>query len=236
MARRDVAGILFDKDGVLFDFQGTWGRWVVDIIAHFAAGDGALATRLADALEVDLTTGLVRRGSFMIAGTADEVADAFTSVLSHRDPGDVINVLEETAERVPLVPAVALRPTFTDLQARGLKIGLATNDLEAAARTHLSTAGVLDCFDFIAGADSGHGAKPAPGMCNAFASAVALPSERLVMVGDATHDMHAGRAAGFTCVAVLTGVAHAEDLAPHADAVLPDIAALSDWLDRPAEA
>jgi len=51
------------------------------------------------------------------------------------------------------------------------------------------------------------------------------------MVGDSTHDMAAGRAAGFTCVAVLTGVADAVDLAPHADAVLPDIAALGAWLD-----
>ena len=49
------------------------------------------------------------------------------------------------------------------------------------------------------------------------------------MVGDSTHDLIAGRAAGMQTVGVLTGMAEAE-LAPLADAVLPDIGHLPDWL------
>ena len=50
------------------------------------------------------------------------------------------------------------------------------------------------------------------------------------MVGDSLHDLHAGRAAGMRTVAVLTGIATAPDLTPHADAVLPDISALPGWI------
>ncbi|MFD2856539.1 HAD family hydrolase [Seohaeicola zhoushanensis] len=52
------------------------------------------------------------------------------------------------------------------------------------------------------------------------------------MVGDSTHDLFAGRTAGMHTVGVLTGVAGHEDLAPHADVVLPDIGHLPAWLDR----
>ena len=51
------------------------------------------------------------------------------------------------------------------------------------------------------------------------------------MVGDSRHDLEAGRAAGMRPVAVLTGIARAADLAPHAEVVLPDIGALPAWLD-----
>lgn len=51
-----------------------------------------------------------------------------------------------------------------------------------------------------------------------------------VMVGDSLHDMHAARAAGMVAVAVLTGPARAETLAPAADVVLPDIGHLPSWL------
>ena len=68
-------------------------------------------------------------------------------------------------------------------------------------------------------------------MCAAFARQLCLDPARVVMVGDSRHDLEAGRAAGMRAVAVLTGVAVAADLAPHADAVLPDIGHLGAWID-----
>jgi phosphoglycolate phosphatase len=121
---------------------------------------------------------------------------------------------------------------LTGLRDRGLRLGVATNDSEAPARQHLAAHGITDCFDFIVGYDSGHGPKPGPGMCLAFAAACGIAPGRIAMVGDSRHDLQAGRAAGMRTVAVLTGIAEARDLAPLADAVLPDIGALPDWLDR----
>ena len=51
-------------------------------------------------------------------------------------------------------------------------------------------------------------------MLLAFADAVGIAPARIVMVGDSTHDLHAGRAAGMQTVGVLTGLAGAETLAP----------------------
>ena len=112
-----------------------------------------------------------------------------------------------------------------------MKLGLATNDAEAPAHQHLRIAGVHDLFDFVAGFDSGYGPKPAPGQLLAFAARFGLQPSRVVMVGDSLHDLHAGRAAGMRVVAVLTGIAKADTLAPHADAVLPDISGLGPWID-----
>ena len=117
------------------------------------------------------------------------------------------------------------------MRARGLRLGLATNDGEGPARAHLAAHGVANLFDFVAGYDSGHGAKPAPGMLLAFAARFALAPARVAMVGDSRHDLMAGRAAGMRTVAVLTGVAEAAELAPLADAVLIDIGGLAAWIE-----
>jgi phosphoglycolate phosphatase len=130
-----------------------------------------------------------------------------------------------------LVEAVALVPFLAALSARDLDLGVMTNDHEAVARAHLAEVGVVNMFDFIAGADSGYGAKPAPEPLLAFCRTVDVAPERAVMVGDSTHDLAAGRAAGMLCVGVLTGPASRADLAPLADAVLPDVGHLPDWLD-----
>ena len=51
------------------------------------------------------------------------------------------------------------------------------------------------------------------------------------MIGDSAHDLASGRAAGMPTVAVLTGPASRDDLAPHADVVLADIAPFPAGLD-----
>jgi hypothetical protein len=108
---------------------------------------------------------------------------------------------------------------------------VATNATPAELDAHLDAAGI-ELFDFVAGCDSGHGAKPGPGMCLAFAAHLGCAPGAVVMVGDSLHDLKAGRAAGMRTVGVLTGLARRDDLLPFADAVLPDIGASAHWLDR----
>ena len=109
-------------------------------------------------------------------------------------------------------------------------LGVATNDAEAPALSHLDAAGVRARFDFVAGSDSGYGAKPGPGQLLAFCDRVGVAPAQALMVGDSTHDLKAGRAAGMRTAAVLTGMALADDLAPFADVVLPHIGHVPDWL------
>jgi phosphoglycolate phosphatase len=116
------------------------------------------------------------------------------------------------------------------LRARGLVLGVATNDAEASAHEHLRAAGIAGHFAHVLGYDSGYTPKPSPDMLLGFADRAGLPPETVAMVGDSTHDLHAGRAAGMVTIGVLTGLADTATLAPHADLVLPDIGHLPDYL------
>ena len=117
------------------------------------------------------------------------------------------------------------------LQARGLRLGLATNDAEANARQQLEMLGLHGHLDFVAGYDSGHGGKPEPGMVLAFAAALGVAPAQVALVGDTPHDMGAARAAGAIAVAVLSGPVGRAVLEPMADHVIDSIADLPALVD-----
>lgn len=232
-APEPLRGLVFDKDGTLFDFQATWGVWCADFIAELT-GDPDRAAVLAEALGFDLATRRFQPDSPVIAETMEFVVEAIQDVLPGlAEPWLRQRILDSTAA-APQVENAPLRPLLDRLRGAGLLLGLATNDAEAPARAHLQRAGVLDRFAFVAGYDSGHGAKPGPGMLDAFCRATGLAPHACAMVGDSAHDLASGRAAGMRTVAVLTGTATPAELAPFADAVLADIAALPGWLGLPA--
>jgi phosphoglycolate phosphatase len=185
---------------------------------------------MAHEAHYDLVARRFHPTSPIIAGTNREAAECLGRALPGRAVDEIEDLLMMSAATAPLAPAVPLAPYLEGLAARGLRLGVMTNDTEYGARAHLGAAGVLDHFDFIAGFDSGFGAKPAPGPLLAFARAMVLEPARVVMVGDSTHDLMAGRAAGMQCVGVLTGTASRADLESLADIVLPDIGHIPAWL------
>ncbi|MFV0359579.1 HAD family hydrolase [Tropicimonas sp.] len=223
-------GLLFDKDGTLFDFQKMWGGWTSDFLLDLAGGDTRLADELAGAIRLDRAQRRYHPDSPVIAGTSQVALDALLPKLPGMARDDLAARMSANARAVPPVEAVPLRPLLRRLGEAGYIRGLATNDDESVARTQLGRVGVLDLFDFVAGSDSGYGAKPAPGQCTAFAEAQGLAADEVVMIGDSTHDLFAARSAGMVPVAVLTGTATAGDLAPHSAAVLADIGELPAWL------
>ena len=231
-----VRGVLFDKDGTLFDFHLSWGNWAAALLRDLTAGDDVAAARVGRAIGYDLVARRFDSDSPVIAGTPQEVAEILSPQLPGMAQEALLARINASAEEARMVPAVPLAPLLSGLRGRGLRLGVATNDAEAPAQAHLTAAGVAGHFDFIAGFDSGHGAKPAPGMLLAFAQAARLAPETILMVGDSTHDLLAGRAAGMRTVGVLTGPARHADLAPHADSMLQDIGALPGLLDDLAAA
>ena len=224
-----IDGLLFDKDGTLFDFRVSWGSWAQGFLAQIAR-DAAHTARLGRAIGFDPTTGSFAPNSPVIAATAADIAAALAPELPGLTVADLTNRIDASAANAPMSEAVPLMPLLSALRARGLRLGVATNDSEAPARQHLLNHGITDCFDFTAGYDSGYGAKPGPGMCLAFARQLDLNPARVAMVGDSRHDLEAGRAAGMWTIAVLTGIARRDDLAPHADVVLTDIGQIPGWL------
>ena len=225
-----IDGILFDKDGTLFDFRASWGRWAESFLADLARDD-LHAAALAEAIGYLPATGGFRPDSVVIAATAADIATALAPHLPGQSVADLIQAIDEAAAGVVMAEVVPLAPLLASLRGRGLRLGVATNDTEVPARAHLDNHGLIPHLDFIAGYDSGYGPKPGPGMCQAFARSQGLDPGRVLMVGDSRHDLVAGRAAGMRPIAVLTGIAGAEELAPLAEAVLPDIGALPAFLD-----
>lgn len=225
-----IKGILFDKDGTLFDFQTTWGAWARQFFTELADGDVADAGKIAAALGYHFAADRFDRNSVIIAGTPDEVAEALVAAFPRWQVTAMVAHINRVAAEVPQAEPVPLVPLLEGLRARGLNLGVATNDAEAPARAHLGRAGITHLFDFVAGFDSGFGGKPAPGMQHAFCAATGLRPQEVVMVGDSLHDLMSGRAAGMTTIAVLTGLAEADELAPHADVVLRNIGEIPGWL------
>ncbi|MEJ6401291.1 HAD family hydrolase [Yoonia sp. 2307UL14-13] len=225
-----IKGILFDKDGTLFDFNATWGAWTRRMLADEVGDDPERLDRLAKVMGFDTANERFFPGSVVIAATVHETAEAMLTVLTDTDKETLVARMRTAATKVIQKEATPLRPYFDDLRLDGLRLGIATNDAEVSALAHLERAGIRDHFDFIAGYDSGHGAKPGQGQMHGFCAHTGLTPDQCIMVGDSLHDLEAGRAAGMMTIGVLTGPAPAEELAPKADQVLPTIADIPDWL------
>lgn len=225
-----IQGVLFDKDGTLFDFGATWEIWAASFLRRITEGDEVRAQAIGRAIGFDIHAMRFDPASVVIAGTPFEVVAEMAPHVPQISPQTLLEIINEEAALAPQAEVTPLAPFLEGLRAQGLRLGVATNDAETPARAHLDQANVTHLFDFIAGFDSGFGCKPAPGQMHGFAAHVQLDPARMAMVGDSLHDLIAGRAAGMRCVAVLTGLASAQDLAPHADVVLPDITGLPAWI------
>jgi phosphoglycolate phosphatase len=223
---RSVKGVLFDKDGTLIDFQLTWGPAIHAVIHALAEGDGEKLRAQAECLHFDVETRRFRATSPIIGGATSHYGMAWAQALGRDDFATLraeIDALAAAACLSSLTPVGDPSEVLRALKALGLKVGLATNDAEASARRHLEQLGLTGLMDFVAGYDSGHGAKPAPGMVQAFARAIGAKPAEVALVGDSLHDLDSARAAGAIAVAVLSGIAGRDELAPHADLVIDDI-------------
>ncbi len=224
-----IRGVLFDKDGTLFDFQLTWGQFTETVLGELAR-DADELSRMCAALGYEPSPRRFVAGSPIVAGTMAEIAGILAGFRPDLGAGPIERRLDHSAQAILRDPACQfpaardLAGLLSGLKEGGYALGVATHDSERAARIQLATAGLLPAFDFIAGYDSGHGHKPGPGMLLAFARAAGIAPATVAMVGDSRHDLEVARNAGAAlAIAVLTGPATAEDLAPFADHILPSI-------------
>ena len=225
-----IRGLLFDKDGTLFDFEKTWNSWTSRILTEVSKQSDVSISALADAIDFDLKTGKLLPQSIVIAGTHRQVTAALHTKLSNWDFEHLESYLLDYVIETRQYEVVPLQKYFRKLKSEGLLLGVMTNDAERGAQAHLAAAGIFDLLDFVAGSDTGFGCKPAPEPLLAFAKITGLKPDEIAMVGDSLHDLQAAQAAGMMRVAVLTGVATEDELKKHADLVLPSIANLSDLI------
>ena len=222
----DLVGVLFDKDGTLIDFQQTWGPAIHAMIEILAGGDGELVMAQADALHFSHEDKRFMKSSALVAGSSADYARRWGDALRRTDYDALkreIDALAAVELLKTLTPICETRELFASLRAMGLRLGIATNDSERSAREQIEALGLADLVDFVAGYDTGHGAKPEPGMVLAFARSLGAQPRQILMVGDSVHDLEAGRSGGAVAVAVLSGLAERAELAPHADFVIEHV-------------
>ena len=108
MAR--IKGLLFDKDGTLFDFHRTWGAWTHGFILDLV--NGGDPEPLADAMGYDLGASRFRRDSIVVAGSVDEWVDVILPHLGHWQRPDLIAHIKNQTAIVRQEPATDLDPLF----------------------------------------------------------------------------------------------------------------------------
>ena len=69
---KTIKGLLFDKDGTLFDFQATWGVWCAGFIKDVSKEDKTVAKALAKAMDYDMENEVFFPSSVMITNSRSE--------------------------------------------------------------------------------------------------------------------------------------------------------------------
>ena len=228
-----IRAILFDKDGTLVDFQRTWGPATHTVMTALCNGDGAAFERLAAVSLYDAAERRLLPGSPVVIETTYGYGKLWAQALGVAVTPQFIDRIDRLFFQTTLdylTPMGDVKALLGALQARGLRLGLMTNDADANTRAQVQRLGLDGLLEFIAAYDSGFGHKPDPDPVLAFARFADVAPAEIAVVGDTEHDLAAARAAGAIAVAVLSGPVPREQLEPHADVVLPSIAKLDDWL------
>lgn len=232
-----IRAILFDKDGTFIDFHRTWGPAALSVMNVLAKGDAGALGRLVAASGFDAVSLRFDPASPLLAGSTADFAPQWAEAIGIQETAAFRAEIDDLFTRIGLESLTQIGDpgiAFGALRRRGLTLGVITNDSERGAVAQLNALGLIECFSFIAGWDSGHGRKPGPGQIEAFLKLHRMRPDEVIMVGDTLHDMHAARAAGVVALGVASGLLGAEAFDGHADHVLPSIMAIEGWLDGQA--
>ncbi len=234
---KKIRAILFDKDGTLLDFNGTW-------LAPYEAAARYIAMKSGGKLSVDsilaaggyiASSGSWQSDSLLASGSNEQIFSSWSSMLGAPFTRSELNRIGEifTLSSSQYVPVfTALKSCLETLKNTGYTLGIATMDDESHALTMARGLGIDTLFDFICGADSGHGVKPEPGMVQAFAHRLGITTDQVAMVGDSPRDIKMGQNAGAgLSIGVLTGAHDAEELGRYTPHVLASIGELFTFLN-----
>ena len=222
-SRRPASTIIFDKDGTLLDAHKLWGPIVSSACSLMPEEDEVLFRLLG----YDSATGtFTPTAPFMIEPNSVVYANL-------QDAGIDADVFfaHLWAQPTPSAPIMDTQVLFARCRTAGLHVGVLTSDDRQSALNFLEQEGVK--ADAIVCGDDGRGQKPSAEPLLALASDLNVDAASMVMVGDSTHDIDCGKAAGALTVGVLTGVGGHSELGS-ADMLLRSVAdidhaMLADW-------
>ena len=195
---KNTAADLKNRNVVFFDFDGTVFDTVEGItksIQHAIRKHGMDA----ELHELRCFAGPPLVEKFMeVYGVTMEMGEQL--VVDFRERYVPIGVYESA-------PFPGIHELLTDLRLAGKTLGLATSKPQNLAELLLERAGLLDCFDVIAGSDPklNNNAKWQV-IIRAMEGCGATP-ENTVLIGDTKYDVAGARRCGIPCVGVCWGYA-----------------------------
>lgn len=231
-----IRGVLFDKDGTLIEMDGLWVPVIKEMVAEqFGAGPQEVARRLEPA-GYDVATDTFLAGSVLAAGTTQQLVAVLWPELNEAAVQRKAKILSEALVHKSTNRVKALMPlhnVFDELHELGMRLGIATNDSEGSALSHVAHLGIEHYFVDVIGFDGVDVPKPSGQMIARFAEKTGLKPSEIAMVGDNTHDLEEARNGGAgLAIGVLSGNASHEDIAHLADHVLESVAKLPALLRR----
>ena len=112
-------------------------------------------------------------------------------------------------------------------------MALVTSKVEWLAHRALEHVGLAGAIPVVVGYDSCTRHKPDPEPVTRALALLGRPATEALFIGDSTHDIEAGRAAGVRTIGVSWGAfSHADLALAHPDLVVDDVAALALAVDR----
>ncbi len=215
MPHRPIHTVLFDLDGTL-----------LDSIALIVGAFRHMMDRHHDAVPDDAVwiKGVGTPLVLQVAELADGPEHAAAMLDTYRTW--CIEKHDSTVSAYPGIPSMVRA-----LSAQGIKLGIVTSKNHVGALRGLRSMDLLDVFPVILGVDDVEQAKPHPEPVLKAMQLLDAQPETTVFVGDSTHDMECGRAAGVRTAAALWGPFTRESLQPHGptwwverpDALLPTL-------------
>lgn len=240
----NLKGIIFDKDGTLFDYAQVWAEVLSEAITtafaemgknqgkHQRAQKAMLRLMGIDAEGNTLANGLVFTHKKRVI-----IKRYLMYCMRYRiNPLKTFHVYNQNiknsealvGERLKCLDFSMQQQLFSKLKQNGYRIGIITSDTESSSKVFLSLMGLDHMVDFLSTRDSAYHKKPHPQAFEAFCSRFSLSSSEVAMVGDTETDMKMAKKAkaGYT-VAVLSGSNDGKLLRRLADVVYKDISFLS---------
>ncbi len=215
--------LLFDLDGTLIDTTDL-------ILQSFAwAFDAHLPGRLPSRRDLVATFGrslpAVLRELAAEHGAHDPEALAAEMLITYRD-------FQRQHHDTLIQPFPGISDALAALHAGGHRLGVVTSKMEHYARRGMRIFDLERYFDVAVFHDDVTRHKPHPEPLLEAARRAGVEATRAIYIGDSTHDIVAGSAAGMKTVAVLWGPFEREVLeAAGPDALVP---APADLIDLPA--
>lgn len=237
----DVSAIIFDKDGTLMKFDSFWievSRCAIKDILRQLNKEDIPVNRLLEVLGVSDNTadinGLLCKGTYeQIALAIGEFLRKFGVTVSDTDIVKMtLWAYNDSADAGKIEPTCEnIRSILEHLKNSGKKLAVVTTDDFRITHKCLKNLGIEDLFEKIYTDDGKNPVKPNPKCALEFLNEFRIPAQKAVMVGDTMTDIHFARNAGISVIGVGKTLKSRKQLAPYADAVIPDISYLIDIIE-----